>query len=464
MTTAAGILERFKNEPFRAAHAILRSFADEPEALATAAKAWCEAVAETLPLAEAPAADEPWSVAHRLLREASRDCGVFCEWVDLAREDRTSHDGRRYVRFDDDLMRALVYCWPQRADGPELARALCEWVIVSHMRRKTKLRDGTWFQLALKLGGYPDIAYMLLDVSAGIQAHRAPDEDTPVHPILLALERHRLGHEPCTRDRQELGRIVPGLAVDSDLLWGCLREELDAGRQIALDWQGVVAVLDGPQDEIRWHRALKLLAASPEHQALVVGRIATLLDGSRNPARQFAAIAGTPRTVGPGIFWGRGWGRDGLPRKLLPISRVLVRGRAWPTEALHACFLPAIGRRRRQTNEQDPVEGAHERVCEVLAEAFLDLALNEKECMTMRSAALAAIGLLQPGGSRSIARGVGQLLSTELQEDAKRVSRQLRNGRKGRADPELAVMEAWDFFTAHADAPAGGDTGRGENQ
>lgn len=458
MTPVQTILERFPDDPFRSARAILRVCRDDAE-ISTAAAAWCAAAAKTVPTAERPSHGDPWAEVHTLLRAGSRDSGVFSQWVELAREEKPSHDGKPDVRYDYDLLRALAYCWPRRAQGADLIRALCEWGHLCFIREREKVCDSNCLSLALKLSEYPDAAYALLDSVAGLAAQFAESRDSSVHPIIVALERRRHRFESCARDGLELARIVPELVLENDFLWGYLRYHLCDGRGFDLEWQGIVAALDGPRNDLRWYRALRLLAACPDHQARAVSIISTVLATSKDPIRQFSVIIKQPPTLPPGIFSGPGWGRGELPRKLLPITRVLVRKRKWPGDIWRDCFESTL--RGHETRPgQDPVEPEHERVREVLAEAFLDRALDEREVMSTRSAALAGIGILQPGGNGGIARAVGKLLPTELRDQAKEVSKRLRDGRAGRTDAELAVLEAWDYFMSHADPasddPAGG--------
>jgi hypothetical protein len=247
------------------------------------------------------------------------------------------------------------------------------------------------------------------------------------------LARLADGCEIVPADAAALATTPTEVVLQDEIARAHARKLFAQGRALSPLLHRVHAVVDDEYAEDRF-AALALLLASPAHHARAIERAAALWE--RDPMNaMFGELAGACQ--------GPGWGRRHLPKKLLPLTRVLWRRfrpvglvRSWP---LHFLYRLVAG---------DPAEAGWERVRECVGEHLLQLALDGASPEGVRRAALDAIAVLQPGGDGSIAIALSKVAGTgseDLRTRAREVQREVARSHRT-ADGELAVDDAWEVF------------------
>lgn len=323
-----------------------------------------------------------------------------------------------------DALLPIAVLWSVRDQPDCYAGKLAAWAEAHSDWKCEESRPG---YLALWLRNLPELAYGLL---AGMRAggRRCMTCQQPVVGAWLArvsLARLAEKAEPHPLDRDALVTVPPAILLHDEGLRRSARRLLNQAREppeLARAIDGTLMRKDTPEDN--W-AALALALASPQRQDAALNEVV---------ARWRAEPGGPWWHHLRGACTGHGWGRERLPKRMLPLVEAMWQ----PTQLSPMFWL-------QQLVVDDDEEKAWEKVRECVAEHLLQLALSREE-QKVRSAALDALGVLQPGGDGSIARALGKLKDDPDIADRVRGTRAAIASKRRTIDAELAVDDARTAF------------------
>jgi hypothetical protein len=325
---------------------------------------------------------------------------------------------------DCDALLAIAALWPVRDEPDRYPEALRAWAAA---RAGIRCGDDRYGHLAFWIRNLPDLAHALL---AGLRekSHRCTECHKPIGECWTArvtLARLAEGLESHPADGTALEAISGDVLLRDDVARGAARQLFAIGREPERLARVVHDALRGEDGENRG-AALALALSSPRLQEEAIAMVVSLL--SAEPDWPFFYQLS-------GACHGPGWGRRHLPKKMLPLTRVL-----WcPSKfsPMHLLFSLV-------STEGDAA--GWERVRECVAEHLLQLAIEPTETMPVRHAALNAMLELHPGGDGSAVRGLSKLKdNAQLTERARDVQRLLKRSDRT-TDGELAVDDARAVF------------------
>jgi hypothetical protein len=442
MSTVDDLFRRFESTPYELAARLCRQLPRDQEEWPSAAIRWCS-LASTSAKPEVQDREQTYD----LLMAASREHGVFQKLLGEARQAGENYRGEPFFNYAPQLLDAMLWLWPARESPTQYPAKLREWAWSFTARPMLAHIPLT---LAELLCGFPEIAYSLLEYPPIARCAHEVAGDPMLARASLALLRMRLRCPPDPRDDNALVQPSAKQYLASRQLLSRLRDVLAHGQDIpAHVWPEVECVLAGPR-ELEWYCAVALLAAAEPRQAEAVQHMADHLRAHTCPTRALELLSGHVAEVGS-PFSGRGWSRKTLGRKLLPLSRVLLKRGIWPTAAWLRCV--SSDTEDPKTTAEERLDHSFELVKSIFGEALLERALDPAEPMMSRQQAIAAIGLLEPGGDeKSLIRALGKLRhDVELGASAKQVQREHRDRcRHGRTDPEMCLLDALEHVSLNS--------------
>ncbi len=455
MRTIEQVLER-QPDHLKAADELVRRFSGDQSALREAALQWTGRAAGCrvpAPIGwESPLLDsEKSSHVYQLVEQATVGSEPLHE---LALRARRPHyfAGRRedgYV-YDRALLNLTIWLWPHRGAPDRWPEVVEEWgrlasepnpteLNISRGRRRGSVGATTVLLTALRVADFPDLAYRMIQ-PATLDSRLAADH----FAVCVGLRRlaskppHELQDEARVRDFGVRRILRESEDHDRDVEFA-LHELVGLARngREPLDWlwQEVEA---GLASESEWANAMVVVLAHGPHQDRAVLLLAEAIRGASSALEPLERLV-TPRNTLLGVapFRGPGWGKEGLGKKLLPVTRALMARAVWPVGLFRWCFRPP--------RDGDGDDFALERMREVLAEGCLGMALDAAEAVDVRRRALDGLERLSPV-HESFQRALGKLTSApaEIRYKGREVQRAL--GRAPPADAELAVADGCEVL------------------
>jgi hypothetical protein len=445
MSRVDDLFRRFEAKPFELAARLCRLPRDEE--WRPAAVRWCERVTSLRPIPEIEDAESTF----QLMQGATHGYVVLQLWLGAAREARTTYRGDEYVQYDATLLSAILAVWPVREHVNEYPSRLRNWALAITL---VPFRADVPLQLAEGLYEFADVAYFLIEHPPLGRCTHEFQREPLFAQASLALTRRLRGCEPCDRDASALEKPSGAQYLAHNDLLFLLRRLLGSGKDVPQQlWPEVEHIIAGPRLE-GWYRALSLLVASAPHQAGAVEHMAASVREHVDPAHAVRLLSGAIAGAGS-PFTGVGWGRKGLGRKLLPISRVLLARGVWPTAALLACVTPDA--RDPQAYAETGDEPLYERVKDILGEALLERARDVALPVLARRRAIRALGMLAPTGEgANRIRALGQLKEDPITRPAVRIAeceQRDRSRKRAALDGETCIMDAWEHVMSEEPEP-----------
>jgi hypothetical protein len=442
---------------------LVRRFGQDHDRLREAAALWIEqAAASGVPEPLDSSSNERLKSAYLLVEQATVGSQPLHEWARRARRTRFYWgSGRWGVIYDASLLNIVVWLWPHRAASErERLDQLARWgasvaqPCSRHLAQGTPCDGGGLPALlgALALSDFPDLAYAVV---APVEAD--PRLSASGFSAAVALRRLSLPGPLDARDEQALrGFGVQNALTNRTTLHTFLEFAGESRHEMAWLWSEVRAALEVP---VAWGGAIAGLCASPRHQEQAISLLAAAMRDGVDPVEPLRRACHALPPLGKDLFDGPGWGRDKFAKKLRPLTRALVDRGVWPIDVLKKCLPRRPPEPTKPTTtanasepiepwterKQDGVEQKFERMRAMLAEAMLQIGLDDTEQTERRLKALDSLERLSPE-DQSFRQALSKLQHADelVARRARAVQREL--DRAKHADAELAVLDACEIL------------------